>query len=456
MTSRNRFRGGFSLIELLLSVFILAIGIISISALFPAGIAQQQQSADDQLGPVIADHALSLLRSRVGQRDFGTYEEFGIGGAPSNQPERLFAQSIQGGNSSYVFRPRSGDWSWVRPGVIRVDEVGDVGINLRGALDVFSALAQQDVGSTRELCELPGGIPTIYDGVELFGAPYNSARSVRAPAVLVTQRERWWPTIPEQPPGLSGADLQEWQAAEAARLQDSPPTYAWECMFRRNGGTVQVAIFVFRYVGRGGVRKPFYAVDEDGEAFNAAVTAGPYPDLPGCPYRRVLVSTGAALTAGTASTGAPVGDQLLVGWQQPDSIQTTIQTPFSTGLISAGDAPVAGGVGQRLLPTDIPQNDVVPIHHQWQLSGQWIIDNNGNVHRVARGRRSWLDTPQVRLAAPIPRMPNAQIYDDYELESSTTGSDPVRQGIRTFHYIPSYVDADGSQLVPVYATVRNL
>ena len=30
----------FSLIELLLSVFILAIGIISVSALFPAGIAQ--------------------------------------------------------------------------------------------------------------------------------------------------------------------------------------------------------------------------------------------------------------------------------------------------------------------------------------------------------------------------------------------------------------------------------
>ena len=52
-------RRAFSLIELLLSVFILAIGIISVSALFPAGIAQQQQTADDQLGPVVAEQALA-------------------------------------------------------------------------------------------------------------------------------------------------------------------------------------------------------------------------------------------------------------------------------------------------------------------------------------------------------------------------------------------------------------
>jgi hypothetical protein len=63
---------------------------------------------------------------------------------------------------------------------------------------------------------------------------------------------------------------------------------------------------------------------------------------------------------------------------------------------------------------------------------------------------------QVRLASPIPRTPNAQVYDDYELEASTSGTDPVRQGIRTLHYVPAIIDAGGTQLVPVYATVRNL
>ena len=67
----------FSLIELLLSVFILAIGIISVSALFPAGIAQQAQTADDQLGPVVAEQAPALMNqfSQVlaAENDFGGY-----------------------------------------------------------------------------------------------------------------------------------------------------------------------------------------------------------------------------------------------------------------------------------------------------------------------------------------------------------------------------------------------
>ena len=102
-------RRAFSLIELLLSVFILAIGIISVSALFPAGIAQQQQTTDDQLGPVVAEQALGLLRSRVRPEDFGSFEEFGI----------LIGLSGATVTGSYAYRPAPGDWSWIRPGVIR-------------------------------------------------------------------------------------------------------------------------------------------------------------------------------------------------------------------------------------------------------------------------------------------------------------------------------------------------
>ena len=48
-------RRAFSLIELLLAIFILGIGVIGIAALCPAGIAQQRQSVDDVLGPIAVD-----------------------------------------------------------------------------------------------------------------------------------------------------------------------------------------------------------------------------------------------------------------------------------------------------------------------------------------------------------------------------------------------------------------
>ena len=43
--SRSRGRLGFSLIELLLAIFILGVGVISVAAVFPAGIIQQRRRA---------------------------------------------------------------------------------------------------------------------------------------------------------------------------------------------------------------------------------------------------------------------------------------------------------------------------------------------------------------------------------------------------------------------------
>ncbi len=87
---------GFSLIEVLMAIFILAIGIISITALFPAGIAQQRHAIDDMMGPIVADNAMTILRSKLRPEDFGADEDFLL-----FSPARLL--TLQG------------DWEWRRP-----------------------------------------------------------------------------------------------------------------------------------------------------------------------------------------------------------------------------------------------------------------------------------------------------------------------------------------------------
>jgi len=437
---RPRAQRAFSLIELLLSVFILAIGIISVSALFPAGIAQQQQSADDQVGPVIAEQAIGLLRSRVSPEDFGRFEEFGIGSDLNNDGligpgERVIYFATSAG--SYVFRPAPGDWSWIRPGVIRSDLSETVGINDVGAIDVFARVAQSDGSSQNEFCEFPEGVST--GGQVLHGPPYNTARFTSAPSIVVTQRERWWPSVPE---GLT---------AFAA------PQYTWDCMFRRTSGKIQVGIFVYRVVGSGGARKPYTSPIAPAPAYPGDVTNGQAPDMPPVPFRRTLVvSSSAALTTANATGGTATGNQVLTGWQQPLSLPLNQQTPFTTGLIKDGAAAIPGGPGQGLIRDDFPENLIPRVHQQWQFPGQWLIDNNGNVHRVVQGRRNRSDPLLVRFAAPVPRTQNAQVFDDYELRPVNGSPDPAPQGVRTFHYVPAIIDANGTQLVPVYATVRDL
>ena len=424
--NRSTLLPAFSLIELLLSVFILAIGIISVSALYPAGIAQQQQSADDQLGPVIAEQALGTLRARVRSADFGTFEEFGV--------LDVLGQSVAA--QSFAYRPAPGDWSWIRPAVIRQAQANLLTLPTAeqpGTIDLFAAVAQRPGppgpgtgGGAQEFCEFPQGIAGGL-GITLYGAPYSTVQSLAAPAIFVSQRERWWPSVP------SGATV------------TVPPQYAWECMFRRSGGRVQVAIFVFRVVGVGGALKPWIAAPTGQPGtYDNAVGAG-MPALPPVPYRRVTATTSAS--AGAATTGQDTGTQVAQGWQQPVGVLNMGTVgPYTTGTFVPG----TGATGQGLLPGDSAASALPQVQVQWQSPGQWIVDNNGNVHRVAIGRRGPQDPVQVRFSAPVPRMPDAQAFDDYELPNDTV------PGLRTMHYVPVIIDANGTQLVPIYATVRDL
>ena len=111
-------RRGFSLIEVLLAIFILGIGIISIGAIFPAGIVQQRQSLDDALGPVVADNALASLRAKLSQNDFGFAEDFE--GFPLGLLDLASFEGTYGELDSAA--PRTlGDWGWRRPGLALAD-----------------------------------------------------------------------------------------------------------------------------------------------------------------------------------------------------------------------------------------------------------------------------------------------------------------------------------------------
>lgn len=208
----TRVRRGFSLIEVLIAIFILGVGVISIAALFPAGIAQQRASVDDIFGQTVANNALSLLRTKLKPEDFGTFEQFGV-----NAPRYTVA----------------GDFTWIRPGFIFNDDGSTPNLNERGAINIFS-------GGTTDASEFAGG----YAGSSptLTGIPFNrSTNGSGAPRILISQTERYYPSVTQNGTG----DLQR-------------PQYVWDCMFRKFQGKVLVAIFVYRVTQPGGGNAPYF------------------------------------------------------------------------------------------------------------------------------------------------------------------------------------------------------
>ena len=203
-TRRQR---GFSLVEVLLAIFILGIGVIAVAALFPAGIAQQRRSVDDIIGPIVANNALAILRTRLRQEDFGTFEEFG---------------------PFPPLRTVNGDWPWLRPGFYFNQKT----INL----------VDPNTDASYSETVFPGSISIFTNGSSMLDAdseiPWNSwlygSNADDAPVVIFNQGERSFPM----------------QTEKAG--QRGPAQYVWDCMFRRYQGKILVAIFVYRVAVPGG------------------------------------------------------------------------------------------------------------------------------------------------------------------------------------------------------------
>jgi prepilin-type N-terminal cleavage/methylation domain-containing protein len=386
--ARLRQRRGFSLIEVLLAVFILGIGIISIGAIFPAGIVQQRQSLDDALGPIVADNALATLRAKLSQTDFGFAEDF------ESFPLGLLDLASFEGTYGDVdpAAPRAlGDWGWRRP-----------------------ALALADISSFQtNYPALGGGEPTVEAGSMLvfntIGRPENVAPGSQMTISEVPwNRRRYGPAANDGSPGVFPLVVFEpWERAYPSfapgtpEAESNPPQYFWDCMFRRFQGRVQVAIFVYRVSG--------------------AEQLGGY-----APSQTVSF-------AGASRSALPYRLDLAAPW-------TVTPANNLDPTVVPGTAP------NQLLQLE-------NLDYHWQLPGQWLLDANGNVHRVASGRRVRQDGP-VRLMTPLPRLPDPTGDPSRSMRSfwfmGTEAGD-----VGTFWYLPAEDDR-GYRLTPVYVAVKEL
>lgn len=352
---QTRFRRGITLVEMLIAIFILGIGIISIAALFPAGIAQQRLAVDDAMGPVVANNAYALIRSRVKPSDFGTVEEFNV-----------------------PYQTVPGDWTWLRPAVVYADDPNTTypdgsPMDDTGFYDIFSWNAA--TGNVKSASEYASGIGGGSGFPQLFGVPYHTdTYGLTPPKVLITQGERYYPQQSQQY-GTTGL---------------TRPQYVWDCMFRRFEGRIQVAIFVFRVTLEGG-------------------------DLP-----------------------------LYIVPQNPSN-NLIPPLPISLNLMPGGwDADVA------VIPGTAPGDAFDPDNNaqSWQAPGQWLLDQNGNVHRVLSGRRTDQDGPVELVRAPA-ALPTLPIY---------IATDSNTDVVQNIWYIPKTLDVGGTRLLlsPIYVTVKDL
>ncbi len=372
MSRRPVVRRAFSLVELLLAVFILGIGIISISAIFPAGIFQQRLANDDTIGPVVAENAIAILRTKLVPEMFGSDEQFGL--------------------STPALSDIPGDFEWRRPAWIFNDPSVTLpsGIVLpRDSIIIFKP-SGATIGDSSS-SEVPWN--PDHSGVNLINGltfTYGASASATPDLVAFTPAERSYPM------------------SSGIGTSATAPQYRWECAFRRFQGKVQVAIFVFRVTRTGGERG-VYRVDRNQAPLD--------PSAPPVPVRidsSLFNSFQPWIAGGMDGNSSSLADNTQV---------------------------VGTGPGAPLDPADL--------RFDWQVAGQWVLDNNNNVHRVQRGRKTTADGP-VLLARPVPLLPDISAYP--RLPAAAAGSPPRAEAI---WFIPAR-DSAGNTLTPVYITVKEL
>lgn len=226
-------RRAFSLIELLMSIMILAIGLISVAALFPAGIIQQQRAKDSIDGPSVARSAMESLRGKLSQSDFGDWTDF----YTDDELDDLIADGALDASPSYYLA--EGDWPWLRPALVDPEAYADPAY--RGAVDVFNRLGFENPEFTVTDLDTNADYYTyclsrnLNTGAnednygQLLGIPFSRPdMRTEPPLAIFTMSDRTWP------PGGG---------------ENGVPQYFWDFMLSRRGGVVYASIFVYRVAG---------------------------------------------------------------------------------------------------------------------------------------------------------------------------------------------------------------
>ena len=531
--TRQHSNRAFSLVELIIAILILGIGMISIAALFPAGIKQQEIAEDDVYGPLVARHAMELLRTRLKQEDFGSFEDFSSDTSTNTttirDPIPLNAPSTQYAATNAFTPTIAKDWIWKRPGFVNVDDPDTKDRDEKAMYDVFSYYKTRlGIGALNNRNAIPSAFPFTMGQLltdtevvlqppvpqnNLYGIPYNRriydeqfnvskpnyvwtysqnglaksgespavadttgklniGNALREPAVFITQRERYWPT-PTNAIGLTPT-----------------PKYVWDCMFRKFNGRILVGVFVYRVVPANGLRGGNYAAIDGNNTTGPQIgtpyvsaqvtqsidpldnliptTVGNYPPMPQWVSKR----------SGMTNLSLTQGDGANNKWGA-GGLNAVVGTSINTGLYSPNrDDCGVPGTGPTTVETALTYSET------WQQPGQWMIDQYNNVHHVIEGRRTHVDGPVI-LAKPVPRQPysnslfdakdaternqNTAVNKDVPVPPASgqapppdtallatpgSGGDAVL-GIQDLWFVPPY-DANGNQIIPVFACVEEL
>ena len=428
-------RRAFSLIEVLMSVFILGIGVIAIASLLPAGISQQRSARDASAGPIVAQSAMGVLRSKYSQSTFGGDDLASLYNVDEDcQPDTSFL------NDSFFHLP-PGDFGWTRPArwsaltlsglsVNSVADGGQVPFAPRGAVHPFVGPpgASAQTGGTDSTWW--SNVPPNYQDEQAALDPLNpcfnpfldsgrgftsntSSRNIPVndpdfpcgniePATILSATNISELSLAARKPFSWFITREERQwPADAAR-----PSYYWDCMFRKHNGLVEVAVFVYRVI----------------------------QDLPG------------------GMVDGPDDGYLYPGPRRPHSVWISSGDCESGPLFGANHFLISG---QKVVTTieGLSPFDVSGFNYldrQWQAPGQLILDGHGGIHRVTRGRSQGSDS-QVEFADPI-------LTPAIERDNPSTNSGPdasERAPIRQIWFVP-VLERDGRRMEPVYISVEAL